>query len=87
MLVSEVMTEEGQRRRTQCLSTSAPPPMTKQRAPARYDRGEDAEKASECLIVRPRSLKYQMLDGAVGREWKSPNRGLLRVKQTEAGDA
>jgi len=34
----------------------------------------------------PRFRKDQMLDGAVGREWKSPNRGLLRVGQEEGGD-
>jgi len=39
------------------------------------------------LIVGPRFREEQMLDGAVRREWKSTNRGLLRVQQEEGGDA
>ena len=55
-------------------------------ASARERRGE-ADPAT-CGSRRGFSLlQDEMSDGAVGRELKSPNRGLLRVQQTEGGAA
>ena len=52
-------------------------------ARGRGTKQRQAAASAELLRFR----EDQMLDGAVRREWKSPNRGLLRVKQKEGGSA
>ena len=78
------LSREGEASGSQHLSFSAD---NRAKNSSARERGEEADIGHVRVSAGASLLEDQMLDGAVGGEWKSPNRGLLRVQQKEGGDA